>query len=1258
MRKKLLSVLLAALMVCSVIPMSLVQTFAAENTDSAVSDGEEYPALTLGESVAVSIDVAGATATFKFVPGESRDYMLYSTGDLDTYGTLSDSGFNEIVYNDDDGVGNNFCIKRYLEANKTYYIEARLYSSENTGQFNLCVEEYEKGGEYPALELGSETDASFTNGEYDLTYVVTPAETGIYRFYTDSDYAINSAMYASDDTIIAESEDTGDGISLTVALVAGKKYYLNVFIYGYDHDENTGDIDFKIYSEKLETEQIYNGGKATAVISEPKGSVYLMFVPETTDYYAFYSTGGRDTKGFLYDSQLNEISYNDDGGSGNNFRITYELEAGRVYYLKACFYDSEITGQFSVFIENALYVSGMELITPPDNTTVIKGFEHYYSDYTGLSLKVYWSDGTDEVWTYGEDSYIGDEEISYRYHYNDEDDDTDDELVVYCGDQTVSVPVTVIDNPVDRIEITSTSEASVTVNTCGYWNTDNYGERFFYYDLQQIFGDVTACVYYKNGKTESVVWGNKLNGYSFSNNRSQYDDPYTVGENKIKVSYLGAEAELTLTVTESPVESLELVTPSNLAIFENTNGYITDRYDDESGTRVDFYYYNLYDYMLDDAVVKINYKDGKSVTANLGDEIEGATVSFFTNQYEKPWTVGENTYTISYMGAEVEDTVTIMKNPVRSVEFLDRDSVSVVEGTNGYRDDKYNPQTGEYDIEYFRYYTSAFEDLEVLITFNDGSTAIAHPYDSVRDEEIYLQDTQYKNPWTVGGENYLTLGYMGVETEVPVIVAPSPVTEFTLVKPTSRKLIENGDGFWYKEYNPETDEYDHEFFRYEIPEEELSDAEFTITFDDGTSETAHIGDMVRGSRVTCSFEDQEDWTVGNSNYLTVEYTNKTLEMPIEIIENPVESITVDSVPSRVYIYGDDVYGGSEYFRASDYTGLKFTVNFKNGAHKTYTDKDMDGSNMNVNVIDGHYITVSNYRKQTLGANEVTLKYMGVSATYNVTVVESPVSSLEIVSFPTNLTDYRHYSIDWRGTKIKVTYTNGTTSEFTLGENDLFFDHSEYLGYFMAFEHDGIEGRLGYGYKSDADGLIANVRFGGKSVNKPGMSFLESKNIADVQVEDFTPSCENMLVKITYDDGTKESYRLTNVKERERFMTPDYIKSMYAYTPRGLLTFNVFDQDSPESADNIMYLLGKYIKKDSGEPEKDYILGDTDGDGVVTVSDAYVLQKYLAEFKVDNKKQIVMAGDVNRDGILSVSDVTLIQQYAASMAVPYPIGEKI
>ncbi len=66
-----------------------------------------------------------------------------------------------------------------------------------------------------------------------------------------------------------------------------------------------------------------------------------------------------------------------------------------------------------------------------------------------------------------------------------------------------------------------------------------------------------------------------------------------------------------------------------------------------------------------------------------------------------------------------------------------------------------------------------------------------------------------------------------------------------------------------------------------------------------------------------------------------------------------------------------------------------------------------------------------------------------------------------------------------------------------------------------------------------------------------------------------------------------------------------------------------------------------------------ILGDVNGDGTVTITDATLLQQFLAEMTPNLFN--MAAADVNGDGKLTISDVTALQRYLAEFENVYPIG---
>lgn len=70
-----------------------------------------------------------------------------------------------------------------------------------------------------------------------------------------------------------------------------------------------------------------------------------------------------------------------------------------------------------------------------------------------------------------------------------------------------------------------------------------------------------------------------------------------------------------------------------------------------------------------------------------------------------------------------------------------------------------------------------------------------------------------------------------------------------------------------------------------------------------------------------------------------------------------------------------------------------------------------------------------------------------------------------------------------------------------------------------------------------------------------------------------------------------------------------------------------------------------------------ILGDADGDGIVTIFDVTWIQRLLLDMKVPETFSET-AADVDADGEISIIDATWIQRWLSGMKVPYSIGEEI
>ena len=76
-----------------------------------------------------------------FTPEEDGVYVIFSTGDEDTYGYLEKEG-SYYYENDDGGEGYNFYFRKLLSAGETCYVGAEYYSSSETGTISVTIKQY------------------------------------------------------------------------------------------------------------------------------------------------------------------------------------------------------------------------------------------------------------------------------------------------------------------------------------------------------------------------------------------------------------------------------------------------------------------------------------------------------------------------------------------------------------------------------------------------------------------------------------------------------------------------------------------------------------------------------------------------------------------------------------------------------------------------------------------------------------------------------------------------------------------------------------------------------------------------------------------------------------------------------------------------------------------------------------------------------------------------------------------------------------
>ena len=273
---------------------------------------------------------------YSFLPSQSGiwEFRTYDNGSSDPVLTLYDSYGNEIAHNDDTDGLNSF-ISIHLDAHYLYYVLAGFYD-DPPGSYSLSASyaTASNDGAPQGYSLNSWGDYVNVNGT--TMYEFIPNESGLWLFASwengSSDPYLRLLDYYGNQ-IDYDDDGAGRGYNslLAVHLDAWETYYLEAGFYSGD----SGSYDLSV-NRPLEFES--EGGSYYVW-----AATWFAFTPNQSGYWEFFteSESSEDPQIFLYDSDLNYIS-NDDDSLGNYDAVLYEyLEEGLLYYILVNFHNDE-----------------------------------------------------------------------------------------------------------------------------------------------------------------------------------------------------------------------------------------------------------------------------------------------------------------------------------------------------------------------------------------------------------------------------------------------------------------------------------------------------------------------------------------------------------------------------------------------------------------------------------------------------------------------------------------------------------------------------------------------------------------------------------------------------------------------------------------------------------------------------------------------------------------------------------------------------
>ena len=513
---------------------------------------------------------------------------------------------------------------------------------------------------------------------------------------------------------------------------------------------------------------------------------------------------------------------------------------------------------------------------------------------------VYFNDGreplTAYIWDlspkYGLDCYIGGSQ-GYDNRWTLGVNRVDFDI---CGYKSY-FNVEIIENPFASLELLS-EPAPVIEKAYGFYTTDTlwspdtgdtFSPEYFRYwdpdDGVEVKLTMKGGTFY-TGSPREVSEDAGINYVYYSD--QAWDNEWQVGMHSFTLEMAGLTVEVPFEIIESNVKSIKVISETE-HIYEGCNGR-TDYDRDEYGNEIPGTEWFRYNYI--NPTVEISFVDGTSDSGNLWElgEKYGYDYIFDDGQsYETPWGVGSHTVFANFMGCDFTFEVVIDESPVKSVYIYD---ITDYEGIDGYNQTEYvyDEALGEsVEVSYFSYYTYPER---IRITFNDDTVYDGSVWEIPGENEISVNvndDQSYDNPWGVG-EHTVEAKVAGVVTEYTVTVVPNPITGVSFVKNPLKtsfgtfESIDTAGAVVRISYNDGT------YFDLELPR----------TFDLGYA-SYHDEKLDRDIFIT----NEGDYNDAGDKYrIAVNICGFVAECYVDIYEQEATTLTVTNEKGLLYITSD------------------------------------------------------------------------------------------------------------------------------------------------------------------------------------------------------------------------------------------------------------------------------------------------------------------------------------------------------------------
>ncbi len=623
-------------------------------------------------------------------------------------GNIPDDGEDEIIPEPDESLAS----VEFIPADVNDY---RIYPYSGGG----FVWEYDEvGGTYGFVYHYDLLNEIYGEGN-QLVFADDEGSKTVYVCNDDWYFVSEDGEYLDEDLLLYYVEEDEEG-NLALCVEYGDLSCQ----YPYEFIESEIDYITPLNTKPILLEAYRDGYYDRLISGENEGELAFCYDTVYSESFGFVITYKDGTERVVSVNEEFDLVFEDTGEvvafyelAEKNTQVFYQWAPGETYTVEYYFEGVPFEVHFEVSENPVVSVDYVQL----GNADVLHyGVDGYYTycdheecDYVyfefdqtevfpanGDIITVTYSDGTSEVLEWINGWLMSDDGECYNNYiclYDDQYDNhwTEGEYsfhIRFFGYED-EVNVTVEDREIAGIEISSDSSVTVYENTDGIWVDDGDGNEIFIYDYSLYSEGVVITVNYDNGSFDEYYYDSyegcfiddyfRYFPYEITTSDTQLEEVWGVGEHPISVEIEGFTAYFSVTVIESPVESIDFfVAKTPVFDFEDEeNGFwITP---DEAEEEAKFFYsWSEEIFCSEGNMIVVNYKNGTSVTYCYDEEAgyfvddEGNCpsdvyfVKFRDRQFYADWLPDSdnNCVIVDFMGATDHVSVVINdgKKPVAS----------------------------------------------------------------------------------------------------------------------------------------------------------------------------------------------------------------------------------------------------------------------------------------------------------------------------------------------------------------------------------------------------------------------------------------------------------------------------------------------------------------------------------------------------------------------------------------------------------------